>query len=520
MATFSFSVDDGCYEGGDEIIDDKVPKDGLLPKAAETYEQRLGSVEELNEKRNLNNQEDSIHSKKSMTYSNIGLLQSNRPFRLYISAYVITITGEWLTYVASMELIEHILGASSQSSRIYISILHVTRVLPHFFLIPISGVLADTWDRRKSMIALDILGALAPLFYALALYFQSIEIVFIVSLVQASIAAMYEPCRSAILPLMVIDDQDMKKATVLTGLVWSAMTAIGSGLGGLLVSLVGMKTCFVLDSISFLFSAMLLYGIGGDWGVSSAQDLQHFSIWRKIKDMATNGVKYILASTFWPIVFIKFTTTLVFGGFDTLNVCFSESYTGTTDIEQAQMLGALFFSVGFGCVIGPMIAEPFTPISKPRSLLNACVVAFGLQAVGDIGMGYFRSFNVKLLFSAMRASGSSIAWIDSQVLLQFVVDDSMLGRVTALEYGSALLAEGISAIATGFIIDEYGFTAKYTSIMIGIISFIFFLIWLCYSCLASDAAFEKDSSFTEGSKVVKNNKNILSERSRLLANEA
>ena len=242
----------------------------------------------------------SICDEKKPTYW--GLLYKNQPFRLCFSSYVITIAGEFFTLVASMEIIERLLGQESQSSRVYISILHVTKVLPHFLLFPFSGVLADAWDRRKSMIILDIMGAVAPLFYIVALHYQSIEIVYLACLLQSSIAAMYEPCRSAIIPLMVKHDEDMKKATVLMELAWGVMSATGSGLGGYVVSLFGVRACFALDSISFFCSALCLFFIGGSWDVSAMsksnrnsseqeeelqQELQqHVSLWDKTKDMA------------------------------------------------------------------------------------------------------------------------------------------------------------------------------------------------------------------------------------------
>lgn len=445
------------------------------------------------------------------------LLFDNRPFRLYLCSYLITITGEWLTYVASIELIEHLLASKSENSRRYISFLVVCRLLPHFILIPFSGTLADARDRRISMIVLDLMAAIAPPLYLLASYFKSIQIVFMVTLLQAGIAAMYEPCRTSILPLMVTEDEYMKKATTLTGLGWSAMTAIGSGMGGLLVARVGVKACFMLDSISFLFSALLLYCIGGNWDISNENNLQNLTIFGKIEDMAVNGMKYVMNSTFWPIIFIKFTTCLTFGGFDTLNVSFAEENPGSTETEQSQMLGALFFGVGFGCLIGPLIAEPFTSISKPNSLLNACVLSFVLQAAGDFAMGYSTSFNAKVVASVIRGSGSSIAWIDSQVLLQVLVKPDMLGRVAAIDVGLGLAAEAFSAVITGFLLDDFGFTARYVCTATGFAAVILFAMWLCYSVFASETALRTTFSYATV-KISKENVNDqITERSQLLA---
>ena len=98
---------------------------------------------------------------------------------------------------------EQILGGQKASARRYVSYLVVCHLIPNFFLIPFGGVLADARDKRHSMIMLDALGAIFPLFYLLASYFRSIEIIYLVTLLQSSIAAMYEPCRTSIIPLMV-----------------------------------------------------------------------------------------------------------------------------------------------------------------------------------------------------------------------------------------------------------------------------------------------------------------------------
>ncbi len=98
---------------------------------------------------------------------------------------------------------EQILGVKKARSRRYVSCLVVCRLLPNFVLIPFGGVLADARDRRHSMIMLDAIGAIAPLFYLAASYFRSIELIYMVTLLQASIAALYEPCRTSIIPLMV-----------------------------------------------------------------------------------------------------------------------------------------------------------------------------------------------------------------------------------------------------------------------------------------------------------------------------
>lgn len=217
-------------------------------------------------------------------------------------------SSRWFTYVASIELIEQLLGSDRATSRRYVSLLIVCRLLPNFFLIPFGGILADSRDRRRSMIILDLIGAIAPILFLVASYFRSIGMVYAITLLQASVASFYEPCRSSILPLMVKEDEHMRMATTLTGMAWSVMTSVGAGLGGLVVAQYGMTSCFMLDSVSFIISAILILMIGGEWDVSGEEKDEEQTVWKQIEEMSVNGLKYIFNSKFWPLVFLKMTT--------------------------------------------------------------------------------------------------------------------------------------------------------------------------------------------------------------------
>ena len=69
-------------------------------------------------------------------------------------------------------------------------------------------------------------------------------IVFAIVTAQATLGALYEPCRSAIVPLLAPGEEEMKVATTIAGLAWSVMAALGSAMGGFMVSIVGVRACF------------------------------------------------------------------------------------------------------------------------------------------------------------------------------------------------------------------------------------------------------------------------------------
>lgn len=340
---------------------------------------------------------------------------------------------------------------------------------------------------------LDALGSIAPFFYLLASYFESIPVIYAVTLLQASIAALYEPCRASIVVLMVGEGEYMKKATTLTGLSWSAMAAIGSGFGGYAVSKIGINACFVVDSFSFAVSGLLLYMIGGQWTTSSTAltvTLTHLSAWKQIEDMTMNGLRYIKSSPFWPLIFIRTTTCLIYGGSDIINVSFAEEDPSLSEAEQSQRLGTLMFMVGFGCLVGPLISERFTNMSNPRTVLVSCIIGFAFEGIGCLGMFYFTPFRCTAFFTMIRAGGSCISWVDGQVLLQKFVKPEMLGRVIALDYGFALAAEGSSSMIAGLLQDDLGLSARQVSLIMGVLACVFFGMWLIYGIFCSNALFE------------------------------
>jgi dTMP kinase len=66
--------------------------------------------------------------------------------------------GEWLTYLASISLIEEVTtrDGNNQNTNTLISILILVKLLPNVFFLPIGGILADSYDRRRIQIALDL----------------------------------------------------------------------------------------------------------------------------------------------------------------------------------------------------------------------------------------------------------------------------------------------------------------------------------------------------------------------------
>jgi MFS family permease len=179
-----------------------------------------------------------------MTY--MRLLRQNRPFRLYLLSYVANHLGEWLTYLSSLSAIEaiHLAEGREKAGQTAVSLLIAIRLSPNVLLSPFGGFLADQFDRRISMIILDFLGALCALLFIFAVEYRSIPMIYLATFLQECVAGIYEPSRTAIIPLLTTSEEELQKATTLAGMAWSVVAAVGSAAGGLLVTLVGIRGCY------------------------------------------------------------------------------------------------------------------------------------------------------------------------------------------------------------------------------------------------------------------------------------
>ncbi len=389
-------------------------------------------------------------------------LSQNRNYRWYITSYLITHFGEWLTYIASIDFIETVQETEHGSkSRLAISILILVRLVPNIVLSAPGGTLADTMDRRHVLIGLDICGAFCAGLFVVALEYESIHLLYVASACQQCIAGLYAPSHSAIVPQLVASDAQLKKATTLEGVTWSAMQAFGAASSGWMVDVIGIKLCFVVDGMSYAISALFLLFVKGSFKVSEKTEevpnATRDNAWQNFCSMVVDGVQYLKGSYFGTPVLLKGTAALGFGACDILNVAFSEQTDEGDDplASSNRKLGILFSLVGVGCLLGPLVSEPWLHVERPGTLQVSCIIGFGLSSIGYFGWASMHQFWSICTFAVIRSAGSSNIWIHSTLLLQKFSAPHMLGRVLAADYAIALFGEALAAYLCGYFMDHH-----------------------------------------------------------------
>ena len=183
------------------------------------------------------------------------IMMTNHNYQLYLLSTFCQHLGHWFIHIASIVTVDRLSGGSSTALGKYI----MTHTIPKIIFSPIGGVLADTFDRKHVMIVLDILGAIVVLGYLVAVRSENLSILYTASTCRATVHALYEPVTRSIVPLLVSNDQDLKRAVTINGAAWSGMLCIGGLAMGSISAMIGIEACYGKSTTSQCIKYYIFY---------------------------------------------------------------------------------------------------------------------------------------------------------------------------------------------------------------------------------------------------------------------
>lgn len=189
----------------------------------------------------------------SATYKE--LLGSNRNFRWLWMGQVISELGTWFSFIAELGLVR--LFSSSPWAT---TALLVARLLPFLLAAPFAGVFVDRYSRKRILIATDLLRALVALLYVLAGALRSVELVIIGSALMSSLTMFFEGAKNASIANLTTP-RELLTANVLMFSLRFLQFTLGSALGGVTAAQFGYDVAFIVNSLSFVASAICVAAI-------------------------------------------------------------------------------------------------------------------------------------------------------------------------------------------------------------------------------------------------------------------
>jgi predicted MFS family arabinose efflux permease len=175
-----------------------------------------------------------------------------RNFALLWAGGLISTLGDWLLFIALPFYIYERTGSTLATGAMFIA-----ETLPTLLLGSLGGVFADRWDRRRTMIAADLLRAVLLLLLLAARSPEWLWAIYLVVFIQSAIGQFFNPAKGALLPQLV-DEHSLMPANALNTIGVEITRLIGAPLGGGLTAQFGLASVVLLDSASFVLSALLI----------------------------------------------------------------------------------------------------------------------------------------------------------------------------------------------------------------------------------------------------------------------
>ena len=400
----------------------------------------------------------------------IDLVKDNRDFRYLWFSQIISLLGDWFNLIASASLI-----ASLSGSGLAIGGLFIARLLPPFVLGPVAGVLADRFDRRKILIISDILRTVVVLGFLLVRSENDIWLIYVLTTLQLSISAFFEPTRSAVLPGLVTR-QDLITANALSGATWSTMLALGAAAGGAATALLGTTSAFIIDAATYLLSAYLITWINFPPQIDQQETTAaNVAGWQTFIE----GLQYLWQRpAILTITCLKASSAIAFGAIEIVQVSFAEEIFPLWGNSSAT-LGFIYFVVGLGTGLGPIVAQHF---SKDRlwPMYWAILIGYGAMVIGYLLLGWAPTLSLVLLGTFIRTVGTGINWVYSSSLIQMSVPNHFLGRIFAFDLALTTLAASASTLWAGWAKDTLAFTAYDISLTMAGVCLVMAASWTLY----------------------------------------
>ena len=126
------------------------------------------------------------------------------------------------------------------------------------------GIYADRWNRRTTMIIVDLLraAAIASLPVIAQVGMLRLWHLVVVAIIVGSLGALFDPALQASLPALTGDAQTLQATNGLMDVTRRLARVLGPSLAGLLITFLPLFHFFTLDAISFAISAAALFSLG------------------------------------------------------------------------------------------------------------------------------------------------------------------------------------------------------------------------------------------------------------------
>lgn len=365
-------------------------------------------------------------------------------YRWYFSGMLCKEIGRQLTVVAVPFQLYEMTG-----STLAVGLLGLAQFIPLMLISLVGGALADAVDRRRLLlIAQAVLAATAA-----GLLWNSLEgnqyiwPLFVLSAVNASVAAIDGPARQALLPGLV-GRSLLPSALALNQTLANTAKAAVPAIGGLLIAMVGLPFNYGLEVLAFIIGGLLLIRVpdieidGGGTKFSKSSIIEGFS--------------YLKPRKLIQAVFLLDLNAMVFGMPSALFPAIGTESLG----GDAFTVGLLYAAPGVGALIGALTSGWVSIVRRQGMAVLIAIVGWG---VAITIFGFTNSVPLALIMLGIAGAADVVAAIFRHAIVQLTVPDALRGRLSSMHMAVTQGGPRLGEL-------ESGLVASLTSVKFSVVS--------------------------------------------------
>jgi MFS family permease len=321
---------------------------------------------------------------------------------------------------------------------------------------PFVATLADRLPRRLVMIACDLARFVLVAAAALCLYVGTPSWpVFVLAGLASLSASAFRPAQNAWMPALADSPEELTAANGTASTLESLSFFVGPAIGAFLLTLTDVPTVFMLNAVTFLWSAALVAGIRARPGTvaekaapadGDAGDPAPVGVLRETAAgfRAISGDRNILmVGTLLCVQTIVAGASAVFGVVMAVEILHAGS-KGVGYIDSA---------FGVGAIIGGFVA---IGRASKRRLASDMALGVVLWSIPLLALWAWPTIPTVFAAIVLMGFGNPLVDVNFATILQRITPDEVLGRVFGTLEGACIGTMALGSLVMPFLIDVFG----------------------------------------------------------------
>ncbi|MFL6451467.1 MAG: MFS transporter [Bryobacteraceae bacterium] len=353
------------------------------------------------------------------------LLRRNRNYRYTWFGQIVSEVGDHFNNIAVLSLAIEMTHNGGVIAGVMLS-----RAIPAVLIGPVAGVWLDRFDRRRIMIASDLVRGVVALGFIAAFVHRQIWLLYSLSALLMMASPFFTSGRSAILP-SIATPEELHTANSLTQTTGWITLAVGAFFGGTTSAKFGYEVAFLFNSLSFFFSGFCISRLRSPEGHFRARrlptpaGLNETNVARPWHEYR-QGLAYMAKSPLiLGIALISVGWASGGGAAQVLFTLFSEIVFK----RGAQGLGQLWGIAGVGLLIGGFIGNRLGKRISFNAYKHTVFFCYLLHGGSYILFSQMPSWGLALFFMALSRAAVAVSSVLNWSNLLTHVDNRFRGRV-------------------------------------------------------------------------------------------